>query len=100
MRFPIAAALLLAWLPVGAGAQSIDPSPGEPSRLAPYRYAPPPERLTPAERGIAESYRNDLRRGVDSLQFQSDSGAADILQQRSLQDSRSELHRMDRLLGR
>ena len=65
--------------------------------LAPYRFNPPPQTLSPAEEGIAEAYRSRLRE--QRMELERREFDASPLEREQLRDTTRELGRMERLLN-
>ncbi|WP_119459912.1 hypothetical protein [Rhodospirillaceae bacterium SYSU D60014] len=65
--------------------------------LAPYRFNPPPETLSPAEEGAAQAYQSRLESRLNRLERQQ--FGADALEREQLRDTRRELGRVERLLN-
>lgn len=90
----LAPALLAATLAWSGGASATEPLDGR--GLAPYRFNPPPDELSPSQEGVAEAYRSRLRSGLSPLERQR---LHDTPRGREvLRDRRGELNRMERLL--
>lgn len=82
---------MLAW----SGASATEPLDGR--GLAPYRFNPPPNELSPSQEGVAEAYRSRLRSGLSPLERQQ---LDDTPRGREvLRDRRRELNRMEQLLN-
>lgn len=72
----------------------------EPKVPVPSQLAPPPATLDPVERGLAETTRLRLQQSIDALQRQSDMAPLDPVVQDRLRESRGDLDRLNRALGR
>lgn len=71
----------------------------DPSILAPYRYQPAPQQLTPMEQQKALIYKNQVQNQLRTLENQDTKGQLNSFDQRLLLDTRSELFRMNGVLG-
>jgi hypothetical protein len=72
----------------------------EPNVIAPYRYAPPPETLSPLEDEKASAYRMILQNQLRNLDQAEAFGKLEHRDRRQLLDTRRELGRIDLLLNR
>jgi len=81
----------LVW-PQGANA-------GDPNIIAPYRYEPAPQQLTPLEQQKALIYRNQVQNQLRTLENDDVKGNLNSFDQETLRDTRSELFRMNGVLG-
>jgi len=72
---------------------------GEPSLLAPYLFVAPSPQLAPIEQQKALIYRSQVDSQLRRLELQDTRGQLDSFDQRLLLDTRSELQRMDGVLG-
>ena len=88
----LAVAVALLACPRDAGAT-------DPSILAPYRYQPAPQQLSPLEQQKALIYKNQVQNQLRTLENQDTKGELNSFDQRLLLDSRSELFRMNGVLG-
>ena len=70
----------------------------EPNVLAPYRFNPAPQNLSPIEQQRAQSYRSQLQGQLNSLERQRSQDRLSPHDQQLLMDTRGELDRMDRVL--
>lgn len=70
----------------------------EPSVLAPYRFPPPAQTLSPAEQQRARTYRSQLQNQLNHLERQRATGRLTPREENRLQDTHRELDRMDRIL--
>ena len=93
-RGSIAAIMITAMVAVPQIAAATDPN-----ILAPYRYQPAPQQLTPLEQQKAFIYRSQVQNQLRSLQNEDSKGQLDSFDQRLLLDTRGELQRMDGILG-
>lgn len=89
-RFAIVAVLLV-------GSQSALAE--EPSLLAPYLFVAPQQPLTPIEQQKAIIYKSQVDSQLRRLDRQDTLGQLDSFDQRLLLDTRSELQRMNGVLG-
>lgn len=90
----LAGLLILSALPPRAtAAQATD---AFPSVVAPYRFDPAPDTLTPLEEEKAERYKMQLQERV--FDFERDQPRLDILEDEELRRMRGELDRMNRLI--
>lgn len=97
MRYFAAAFLVcLAGGGIGGGAGAAEP---ETRAIAPYLFAPPPEKLDPVERGRAELQRDRLEEALRSLDRRDALGELDSFGRRDRLELRGESQRFDRLLG-
>jgi hypothetical protein len=71
----------------------------DPSILAPYRYQPAPQQLSPMEQQKALIYKNQVQNQLRTLENQDTKGQLNSFDQRLLLDTRSELFRMNGVLG-
>jgi hypothetical protein len=88
----IAIALLLLVTGAGAGAE-------EPNLLKPYLYTPPQPVTSPLEQQKALIYRSQVQDQLKRLESGSTRGELDSFNQRLLLDTRSELQKMNGVLG-
>lgn len=72
----------------------------EPKVPVPSQLTPPPATLDPVERSLAETTRLRLQQSIDALQRQSDMAPLDPVVQDRLRESRGDLERLNRALGR
>lgn len=86
----VIAGTLLVW---PQGAQATDPN-----IIAPYRYQPAPQRLTPLEQQKALIYRNQVQNQLRTLENDDVKGNLNSFDQEILRDTRSELFRMNGVL--
>jgi hypothetical protein len=66
----------------------------DPSILAPYRYQPAPQQLSPLEQQKALIYQTQIQNQLRTLESQDSKGQLNSFDQRLLLDTRSELFRM------
>ena len=71
----------------------------DPSILAPYRYQPAPQQLSPLEQQKALIYKSQIQNQLRTLENQDTKGQLNSFDQRLLLDTRSELFRMKGVLG-
>lgn len=94
-RLPALAATLMAALLLTPAVAVAD----DPNILAPYRYQPAPQQLTPLEQQKAFIYRSQVQNQLRSLQSDDSKGQLDSFDQRLLLNTRGELQRMNSVLG-
>lgn len=87
-----AAGLLLA----ATAARADNPALQGPSVLAPYRFNPPTQPVSPLEEQKAQQYRFQLQRQI--FDYDRSGGPLTPLQDQQLRDSRRELDRMNQIL--
>jgi hypothetical protein len=66
--------------------------------LAPYRFDPAPQQLTPLEQQKALIYRNQVQNQLRTLESNDTKGNLNSFDQEILRDTRSELYRMNGVL--
>jgi hypothetical protein len=74
-------------------------SPDDRSVIAPYRFNPPPDPMTPLEQQKAQAYRFELQQHLESAQRRSMLGPPDPMQQRDIQNLQIERDRINGVLG-
>jgi hypothetical protein len=89
-------AIVAVLLPFGA---ALADQPAERNVIAPYRF-PPPAEISPADRGRAELYRDQLRGSLNRREQLDKRGKLDTQDRRELLDLRHETRRMERALER
>lgn len=72
---------------------------GDPSLLRPYQFVAPQQPLTPIEQQKALIYQSQVDSQLRRLDHQNTMGQLDSFDQRLLLDTRSELQRMNGVLG-
>ena len=72
---------------------------GEPDVVAPFRFSGPAKELTPVERQRALDYHTQLQNQLRTLDQDDMRGRLDPLERRRLQDTRSEVGRMNGVLS-
>ena len=70
----------------------------DPNALAPYRFQPPPEMLSPLEQQKALTYRSQIQSQLRQLEQQRAIRGPSSVDPRLLLDTRRELGRMNRVL--
>jgi hypothetical protein len=76
------------------------PVPNVPNVATPYRFAPAPSPLSPLDQQKALDYRAQLQDQQRTLDAQGSQGQLNPAQRELQLDTRSELNRVDRMLGR